>query len=410
MLCLSHETVLAFVEGSLPDGEAGAVDAHMDGCSSCRALVAELARAAPCEPPQGEPPPISASTIGPGDVLASRFCILRRLGRGAMGVVCEADDRELGVRVALKLLRHEAASSPRLLERLRKEAVLGRRVTHPNVCRLHDFGISDGVAFLSMELLEGETLTRLLAQGGLEPSRALALLEQIADALEAAHAHGVSHRDLKPSNIMVGANDKVSVMDFGLAHDLDADASEHGLAVGTPAYWSPEQARGEPATERSDIYSLGLIACELFGAQPRSTRAERLAALPPRYRAVVGRCLAEEPDGRFASVGEMRDALRAADRKRRSPFMRRRFAYGVAVAAVISALLVSVRPSAADQASTSLGAMAERTAQVSPPVIVQRGEVSEPPARPVPVVPPKRHIPAPPAASSAPPKPLPFFE
>jgi hypothetical protein len=381
MACLAHETVVALLEGRLSHDEIASVDGHIDSCESCRALVAQAAASSLISAPGVEAPAgdeiAAASAALRGQRLAGRFRIERPLGRGAMGVVCEAEDEQLGVRVALKLLRPEAAASPRLLARLRQEVVLGRRITHPNVCRLYDLTISGGLAFVSMELLEGVTLSFLLGESDLDEARATSVLEQICEALAAAHAHGVVHRDLKPSNIMVGSGGRVVVMDFGLARDIDRELSEHGLVVGTPAYWAPEQARGQAATVRADLYSLGLVGCELFGARRAGdTGTPDLARVPARFRSIFERCLRERPEERFGSARELLEAVReAAGPTRRSGRGRRRVAslalavgFGLGVTAAFSAGLRGVEPDA--RATSGLSAAAQAMARA--PAVEER--------------------------------------
>jgi serine/threonine protein kinase len=333
--CLDENTVVEFVQGRLDQGVRRAVEAHVDGCAACRLLLAELARssmAAPGDEHGLEPRPPSIDrdetgvlTLGGsasvelvvGKILSGRYRVQRMLGRGAVGTVYEVEDQELGERVALKLLRPEVADLPRVLEHLKHEVVLGRRITHPNVCRLHDIGnvkSSRGRRhFITMSLVDGESLTSFLERGAPPPELAHAILLQICDALIPAHEQGVVHRDLKTSNIMIDARAHVTVMDFGLARDLWGEPSQSGMLIGSPAYWSPEQACGERATERSDIYSFGVVACELFGARrPQFGQRLQVSRIPRPYRAVLMRCVETRPEHRFASVGALRRALEAA--------------------------------------------------------------------------------------------------
>ena len=245
-----------------------------------------------------------------------------------MGLVYAAHDRRLDTPVAVKLLLPEVAQMPELLEQLQRESLIGRRITHPNVCRVHDLEQSRGsdgrFDFITMELVEGTTLQALLSSGAIPPDEIVAILVQICAALEAAHAQGVVHRDLKPGNVMLDAQGTVKVLDFGLARDLHAERSTFGRPVGTPAYWSPEQARGEPATQASDLYALGRTALRMFGSASGSDLRAELHRVPNRYRAIVARCLAERPDDRFASARAVRVALEAARRQRVTAGLARR--------------------------------------------------------------------------------------
>jgi serine/threonine-protein kinase len=210
-----------------------------------------------------------------------------------MGMVYEADDQLLRTRVAVKLLVPEVASAPQLLEQLHREILVGRRIGHPNVCRLYDLGKSGDLHFISMEFVEGETLESCLRRGPLPPDRAIEILEQICAALAAAHAEGVVHRDLKPANVMLDEDGRVKVMDFGLARD-------------TPAYWSPEQARGEPATVASDLCALGRTALQLFGGLHTARGKRELASVPEPYRKAIARCLELAAEDRWPSAEALR--------------------------------------------------------------------------------------------------------
>lgn len=220
--CPEENVLLDYARGSLSQRGREAVDAHVDQCPRCRMALAALARRASLrddsldvdtQPEERQPLP--------GTVLADRFRIIDFLGVGAMGAVYEAEDITLKERVALKVLAPHIAERSDVLELLRREINLGRRVSHPNVCPVYDLGISGPYHFISMKLVVGQTLDQLLEQGPLSAQRIEGILWQLASALAAAHSRGVVHRDLKASNVMVGEDGHVWVMDFGLARDME---------------------------------------------------------------------------------------------------------------------------------------------------------------------------------------------
>jgi eukaryotic-like serine/threonine-protein kinase len=280
-----------------------------------------------------QPMPLNAGArVGPYEVVGLR-------GSGGMGEVYEARDTRLDRSVAIKILASSERVTPRQLERFQREARAISRVSHSHICTLHDIGYEDGAAFLVMELLEGETLAERVARGPVPLDRALAIGAQIADALDAAHRHGVIHRDLKPTNVML-TRDGVKLLDFGVAklHEVDPDdalsatksvaLTEEGTWVGTLHYMSPEQVEGSDIDARTDIFALGVVLHEMTtGRRPfqGKSRASLAAAIltedPPSVSSIVPlapasldrivrKCLAKDPDERWQSARDLASELR----------------------------------------------------------------------------------------------------
>lgn len=260
--------------------------------------------------------------------LRQRYDILAEVGRGGMGIVYRARDRETGDVVALKVLRPEIASQPVLIERFKSELLLARKITHKNVCRTYELLRFGDTVAIAMEYVEGESLRSLLSRvEGLAIRQGLKILRQIISGLAEAHAQGVVHRDLKPENILITKDGGVKVMDFGIARSIEAEATQTGSIVGTPAYMSPEQAEGKPVDARTDIYALGLILYEIFTGRlpfhadtPVGLVHKQIHETPPPARSVdpylpifldraIEKCLEKDPKKRFQSVAELAAAL-----------------------------------------------------------------------------------------------------
>src|SRR5579864_4371369 len=226
--------------------------------------------------------PIAKSPSGAlaeGAVLGERYEIIKMLGEGGMGTVYKARDREVDRLVALKVIRSELANKPEILRRFKQELILARQVTHRNVIRIFDLGNADNVKFITMDFVDGRDLKSFISERRKIPaSEASDIIRQICLGLEAAHNEGVVHRDLKPQNIMLDAQGRVYLMDFGLARSMElVGMTRTGALIGTPTYMSPEQARGEKADVRTDLFSLGVIFYELLtGIVPY--RAESMMA------------------------------------------------------------------------------------------------------------------------------------
>ena len=286
-------------------------------------------------------PTSTTAVISEGEVLAERYRVFHRLGKGGMGEVYLAQHIAIGRMVAIKTLSAEMQGRPELAHRFLKEARTSSQVRHPNVVDILDFGHTErGTAFFVMEYLEGEDLKTVLKRERILPwDRTCALVTQVCAALSAAHHHGVIHRDLKPDNIHILQQDGrevVKVLDFGIAKVISADGAPEttrtGVLLGTPEYMSPEQARDEDLDARSDIYACGVLLYRMLaGRLPFRARGfmSVLAMhmqdepIPPRHldppsviteaqQAVILRCLAKSPDARFQSAEALAQAMRDA--------------------------------------------------------------------------------------------------
>jgi TolB-like protein len=269
----------------------------------------------------------------------SHYHITAAIGAGGMGEVYRANDTKLGRDVALKVLSAQMAHDPNRLARFQREARSVAALNHPHIVTIFSVEEAEGVHFLTMELVEGQSLERLIPAGGLPVERIVEIASALADALTAAHEKGIVHRDLKPANVMLTDDGRVKVLDFGLAKDVRADKSSDatqtfagqtamGVVMGTPTYMSPEQVAGRVLDHRTDIFSLGVIlyemasgrrpfegasSAELASAILRDTPrplSEFRADLPEELGMLIQRCLDKDPQDRFPSARDLRDALR----------------------------------------------------------------------------------------------------
>ena len=324
MGCISGQQVLDFIAGKLDPVALAEVEQHVDACDLCRTAVVELARGSStssARPSRPAPP----ERVG-------RYEVLGPVGAGAMGVVYLARDPELGRRVALKLLRPDpAAAQGEARARIQREARAMARLAHPSVVAIHDVGVHEDQVFVVMELVEGGTLREWLARKKPAWQAALRALLEAGRGLAAAHAAGLVHRDVKPDNVLVSADGRARVTDFGLARPLSRDPVEArltapGAVAGSPAYMAPEVAYGEPADARSDLFSFCVTAWEaLYGELPFAGRtpwqiAGRVVVRPPPTGTPVPhavcdllqRGLSANRGDRFASMSELLDALETA--------------------------------------------------------------------------------------------------
>jgi non-specific serine/threonine protein kinase len=268
----------------------------------------------------------------------AHFRIIEKIGAGGMGVVYRAHDEQLERDVAIKVLPAESFRDPAARARLLREARTASKLNHPHVCTIHEVGEADGQAYIAMELVEGQTLSARLAGGALPVEQVLRFGCQLADALAHAHERRVVHRDLKTANVIITPQERVKVLDFGLAKRLSGEdlaeattqthdsVSEAGTITGTLAYMAPEQLRGQPADARSDIWALGVVLYEMAANQrpfQGQTGFELSSAIlmqapaplpaetPAGLRAVIERCLEKEPARRYQRSDEVRAALEA---------------------------------------------------------------------------------------------------
>ncbi len=272
-----------------------------------------------------------------------RYQIRSELGKGSMGVVYLAYDPQLDREVAVKTIRLPegmgAAYSKKLTHNLLGEARLSGRLSHPGIVKVFDAGEEGGQAYIVLKHIEGTTLAQMLANTGvIEREEAAHVMEELLDAVAYAHDEQIVHRDLKPANIMIQADRRVRVMDFGIAHVMAGDAKSRAVLAGTPRYMSPEQIQGLDVDQRSDVFSLGVTLYEMLGGRPpflqeefnalrEAVASERPAPLislnpnlPPSFYQLVERALSKEPDKRFENAGEMRQALlECADDEVESP-------------------------------------------------------------------------------------------
>jgi eukaryotic-like serine/threonine-protein kinase len=253
-----------------------------------------------------------------------RYRVMRKLGSGGMADVYLAEDEELGRRVAIKILNDRHANDEQFVERFRREAKNAAGLSHPNIVSIYDRGEAEGTYYIAMEFLDGRSLKELLiARGPMPIDDAVSYTRQILNALRFAHKKGVVHRDIKPHNIMADPDGRLKVTDFGIARAGASQMTEAGAIVGTAQYLSPEQARGSPVDQRSDLYSVGVVLYEMLtgqvpfsGETPVEIAMKHLSEAPrppstmrpdvsPDLDMIVLRALAKNPDDRFQSAEEM---------------------------------------------------------------------------------------------------------
>ena len=363
--CLTDEAVLALVEGRLQPAELDSVQSHLDQCTSCLELIHVAVHQRDDASATLATERLWMTTFGAGQIIGKRYRIERFIGRGGMGEVYLAHDIVLGEPVALKTLLSTISDNAYAVRRLLCEARLARRISHPNVCRVHDVGlheeagrVDERLHFLTMEFIDGERLGQLVGASRLEIPVVVAIARQILAGLGAAHAAGVLHRDLKSDNIMIsgrasgedGAGGeplsggraselRITITDFGLSQTLDGDpASGRAGAerVGSVSYMAPEQILGHALSPATDLFAFGVVLFEMLcgelpfpcdgsSKQMAQQRLVQKPVPPSRLRPdvpaaldrLVLRCLMENPEDRCASADEALALLdeAAADRR-----------------------------------------------------------------------------------------------
>jgi len=376
--CLSDEEVLAFAGGTLESARHLEAHLHFDQCEICQRLLSEAAHAlaTAVTAPFLEQDGLSwHTTFQPGTLVGNRYLIVRFIARGGMGEVYEAFDRELQERVALKTVTSTACDNANAVRRLKAEVQLARRVSHPNVCRIYDFGThampetGAQISFLTMEFVEGETLgQRIRLAGALPIDQARALGRNLLRGLCAAHEAGVLHRDFKSDNVMLRAEPtgvcSPLILDFGLARALDdgsrTSSGSHPSLLGTFGYIAPEQLEGRPHTTASDVYSFGIVWFEMLTGElpfesPSSPISGALARLqrpaaPPSSKnplvpsdldTIILGCLRRSPTDRFRTAREVLATLEALEARAQRSFQKRKI-MPLAAAAVLGAIAAYV--------------------------------------------------------------------
>jgi tetratricopeptide (TPR) repeat protein/predicted Ser/Thr protein kinase len=272
---------------------------------------------------------LSKFGFSPGDNFGSRYRIIEEIGRGGMGVVYKTEDKELGITVALKMIRPDHSKNPRFIEHFRKETLLARSISQENIIRIYDLGEIDEIKYISMEYIKGQSLKELIhASGFLTIEATVHISKQICKALGAAHKKGIVHRDMKPQNIMIDGDGNVHVMDFGVAKSFEEEEMSVFRGItGTPPYLSPERAKGQKADHRSDIYAFGIIMFEMLtGKRPFEAETtegyiqKHLYERPPSpskinpripvfLEKMILKCLAKNKENRYQNAEDILDKL-----------------------------------------------------------------------------------------------------
>ncbi|HSP06359.1 MAG TPA: protein kinase, partial [Acidobacteriota bacterium] len=294
-----------------------------------RSLISTRFFASPVPPGASGMP---TSLLNLAAALEGRYQVLKELGRGGMGIVYQAYDKQLKEQVAIKLLSPLLSTDQEAVERLTREVSLARRITHQNVIRIHDLSEVNGLHYVSMEYFGGANLKEHLKRSGpLSLLNAYQIVSQICDGLEAAHSQGVVHRDLKAQNILIGPSGQIKIIDFGLARSVHLEGmTATGLIMGTPEYMAPEQVAGKHVDERADIYALGVILFEMLTGRVPFTGESAIAVgfqqlkdpppsprsinpqIPEEIERIILKALQKEPIHRYRTVDEVRKDFASA--------------------------------------------------------------------------------------------------
>jgi serine/threonine protein kinase len=264
-------------------------------------------------------------SFSPGEKFGDRYQIIEEIGQGGMGKVFKAMDRELNIVVALKMIKPQLSTDPDIVSRFKKELLLAREILHENVIRIHDLGEINGIKYISMNYIQGNSLSEIIqSTGKLTIEKSIDIAKQVCSALDAAHSKGIIHRDLKPQNVMIDKHGKAYVLDFGIARslhaDMDAGSTQEGIVLGSPYYMSPEQIKGERVDESTDIYSLGVLMYEMVTGRPPFEAENPVALLhlhvdrkpecpskfnpqiPPKLENIILKCLEKKKKSRYPAV------------------------------------------------------------------------------------------------------------
>ena len=394
--CPSHEELVAFSLGNVTQQALETIAGHLETCESCATALSTVRESGDSllsglrghslsgqfldepeyrqavERVQGigfdavSPDTSPAQTPRPGPKQFGRYEVIAELGQGGMGTVYLARDTQLDREVALKIPHFRRSDDPRRLERFSREARAASAIEHPNLCPVYDVGEIDGVPFLSMARIRGQSLSRILKGGRRFPEREAAeIVRKVALAVDKAHAAGIVHRDLKPSNIMLTEEGEPILTDFGLAQRLELEdprLTRSGIIVGTPSYMAPEQVDGDPQIlgAASDVYGLGVVLYELLtgrvpfegpllsvlsqlGKDQAAPPSTHRADLDRRLEAICLRAIAKNPADRYESAGALAEALEQYLGSAAPPAYRRRLArLGVAAAGAILLLALVI--------------------------------------------------------------------